>query len=107
MASLSYKIRAYLDRDVDFRSEVILQNDGSGAYIKEWNVEGTKPTLEALEAYDAEGDAIRQNEIVTHDRVEGYGSFGDQLDMMYWDAVNGTTTWKDHIAQVKADNPRG
>ena len=107
MASLSYKIRAYLDRDVDFRSEVIIQNDGSGAYIKEWNVEGAKPTLEALEAYDAEGDAIRQNEIVTHNRVKGYGSFGDQLDMMYWDAVNGTTTWKDHIAQVKADNPRG
>ena len=45
MASLSYKIRAYLDRDVDFRSEVILQNDGSGAYIKEWNVEGANPLL--------------------------------------------------------------
>jgi hypothetical protein len=26
--------------------------------------------------------------------------------MMYWDNVNGTTTWKDHIAQVKADNPK-
>ena len=25
--------------------------------------------------------------------------------MQYWDAVNDTTTWKDHIAQVKADNP--
>ena len=107
MASLSYQIRAYLDRDVDFRSDVILQNDGSGAYIKEWNVEGSKPTLEALEAYDAEGDAIRNAEIVSATRAQQYGSYGDQLDMMYWDEVNGTTTWKDHIAKVKADNPKG
>ena len=39
-------------------------------------------------------------------RQEAYGSIGDQLDMQYWDAVNGTTTWKDHIAQVKSDNPK-
>ena len=36
----------------------------------------------------------------------GYPSIQDQLDMQYWDAVNGTTTWKDAIAQVKADNPK-
>ena len=39
-------------------------------------------------------------------RQEGYGSIADQLDMQYWDAVNGTTTWQDHVAQVKADNPK-
>lgn len=39
-------------------------------------------------------------------RQEGYGSIADQLDMLYWDEVNGTTTWKDHVAQVKADNPK-
>jgi hypothetical protein len=39
-------------------------------------------------------------------RQEAYGSIADQLDMQYWDAVNGTTTWKDHIAQVKTDNPK-
>jgi len=26
--------------------------------------------------------------------------------MQYKDAVNGTTTWKDHIATVKSDNPK-
>jgi hypothetical protein len=26
--------------------------------------------------------------------------------MQYWDSVNGTTTWKDKIAEVKADNPK-
>ena len=39
-------------------------------------------------------------------RVEAYGSVQDQLDMQYWDGVNGTTTWADHIAQVKSDNPK-
>ena len=40
------------------------------------------------------------------DRESEYPSIQDQLDMQYWDAVNGTTTWKDAIAQVKADNPK-
>tara|TARA_B100000073_G_scaffold214447_1_gene178281 strand:- start:156 stop:476 length:321 start_codon:yes stop_codon:yes gene_type:complete len=39
-------------------------------------------------------------------RQSAYASIPDQLDMQYWDAVNGTTTWKDHIAQVKSDNPK-
>ena len=39
-------------------------------------------------------------------RQEAYGSIQDQLDMQYWDGVNGTTTWADHIAQVKSDNPK-
>ena len=39
-------------------------------------------------------------------RQEAYGSIADQLDMQYWDSVNDTTTWKDHIAKVKSDNPK-
>ena len=39
-------------------------------------------------------------------RQEAYGSVQDQLDMQYWDTVNNTTTWKDHIAKVKSDNPK-
>mgnify|MGYP001159568391 FL=1 len=39
-------------------------------------------------------------------RQEAYGSIGDQLDMQYKDLVDGTTTWKDHIATVKSDNPK-
>ena len=26
--------------------------------------------------------------------------------MQYWDKVNGTTTWQDAIAKVKADTPK-
>ena len=39
-------------------------------------------------------------------RQEAYGSVQDQLDMQYWDGVNGTTLWADQIAQVKSDNPK-
>tara|TARA_R100001440_G_scaffold1076_1_gene3568 strand:- start:613 stop:924 length:312 start_codon:yes stop_codon:yes gene_type:complete len=35
-----------------------------------------------------------------------YASIAEQLDMQYWDAVNGTTTWKDHITAVKAKYPK-
>ena len=37
-------------------------------------------------------------------RKISYGDIGEQLDMQYKDALNGTTTWKDHIAAVKAAN---
>ena len=39
-------------------------------------------------------------------RAEKYPSIGDQNDMQYWDEVNGTTTWKDAIAKVKAEKPK-
>jgi len=39
-------------------------------------------------------------------RQQAYGSVQEQLDMQYWDGVNGTTTWADHIGQVKSDNPK-
>ena len=38
--------------------------------------------------------------------VAGYMSTGVQLDMIYWDQVNGTTTFKDYVASVKAAHPK-
>ena len=38
------------------------------------------------------------------DRV--YPAIQEQLDMQYWDKVNGTTNWEDAIAKVKSDNPK-
>ena len=39
-------------------------------------------------------------------RATAYASTGDQLDMQYWDSVNDTTTWKDHVASVKGQFPK-
>jgi hypothetical protein len=58
----------------------------------------------------AENELARQLDVEANgykvSRQSAYASIQDQLDMQYWDSVNGTTTWKDHIAQVKADNPK-
>ena len=39
-------------------------------------------------------------------REEAYPDWKTQMDLQYWDSVNGTTTWKDAIAKVKSDNPK-
>ena len=36
------------------------------------------------------------------ERGIAYGPVGDELDMIYRDQVNGTTEYKDHVANVKA-----
>jgi len=35
------------------------------------------------------------------ERRKAYAPIGDQLDMIYWDKVNGTDLWVQHIAEVK------
>ena len=40
------------------------------------------------------------------ERAEAYPSIQEQLDMQYWDKVNGTTNWEDAIAKVKSDIPK-
>lgn len=35
-----------------------------------------------------------------------YKSIQEQLDMLYKDTVNGTTTWQDHITDVKEAHPK-
>lgn len=60
----------------------------------------TMPSEEDVDAKIAELE-------VTEDRRLAYDSIQDQLDMQYWDKVNGTTNWEDHIAKVKSDNPKG
>ena len=39
-------------------------------------------------------------------RIAAYGTWGEQFDQQYWDGVNGTTVWPDHIAKVKSDYPK-
>lgn len=39
-------------------------------------------------------------------RSQEYPSREEQLDMMYWDKVNGTTTWEDTIQAIKDKYPK-
>ena len=112
MASLSSKVKQYCANngvaEVDFMKDVLLQDDsnGQGPYIKEWNVSGVaQPTDEQLNAVDSAADLEERQNAVRATRRSAYGDLGSQLDMQYWDNVNGTTTWKDHVAAVKTANP--
>ena len=112
MASLSSKVKQYCANNgvasVDFMTDVLLQDDsnGQGPYIKAWNVSGVaQPTDEQLNAVDSAADLEERQNAARAARKTAYGDLGDQLDMQYHDNVDGTTTWKDHVAKVKADNP--
>lgn len=39
-------------------------------------------------------------------RRQVYPSVADQLDMIYHDQIEGTTTWRDAVATVKAQYPK-
>ena len=39
-------------------------------------------------------------------RKTDYPSIEDQLDMLYWDMKNGTTTWQDAITEIKSKYPK-
>jgi hypothetical protein len=70
----------------------------------EW-LNGTTPISKAdIEAKMVELQADYDAKQYQRDRV--YPSIQEQLDMQYWDSVNGTTTWKDAVAKVKSDNPK-
>jgi len=110
MAQLSTKVKKYLAansvNEVDFLSDVLLQDDGSGPYIKEWNISGVaKPTNDQLNSYDTAADLEERQNVVRATRRAAYKDIGEQLDMQYKDNINGTTTWKDHVAAVKSANP--
>ena len=40
------------------------------------------------------------------DRAKAYPSIQEQLDMQYWDKVNGTDNWQQAINAVKAKYPK-
>ena len=112
MASLSSKVKQYCANNgvanVDFMTDVLLQDDsnGQGPYIKEWNISNVaKPTDEQLNAVESAADLSERQNAVRSTRRTAYGDLGNQLDMQYHDSVDGTSTWKDHVAKVKTDNP--
>lgn len=110
MTNLSTKIKLYVGSEVDFNSDVILRDDMIGGvsnpYIKEWNLDKPKPTQEQLDALENEAQAEENLQTILNARATAYPSIQEQLDMQYWDKVNGTTNWEDAIAKVKLDNPK-
>ena len=85
----------YLEGEDEYENIKYWQTDQEG-FIK-------TPTKEEVEA-----ETARLTPIFTYTkkRKEAYPSIQEQLDLQYWDQVNGTTKWKEAIDKVKADNPK-
>ena len=89
--------------EVDFS----LQDDGDGAYIKEWKAkERSQPTEAEIKAAHAEWQAEYDSKAYARARAGEYAPIAEQLDMMYWDSVNGSRTWLDHVESVKEAHPK-
>ena len=85
-------------------AEVTVRGNDINTCKIEWQ-NGTTPIPKAdIEAKMVEVQAEYDAKQYQRDRV--YPSIGDQLDMQYKDLLNGTTTWKDAVSKVKADNPK-
>ena len=73
-------------------------------------------TLRDDVAYDADGNEVVYDESAVEaeiaknaykeQRAMAYKPLAEQLDMQYWDRVNGTDTWKQHIDAVKTAHPK-
>ena len=94
-----------------YEGTVISIDDSAGAFDANGNsVNLDQSKIDSARAtLNAEAAAIlyqkqRTGEAGTTDTI--YLPLDQQLDMQYWDSVNGTTTWKDHVAAVKAKYPK-
>jgi hypothetical protein len=107
MAVLSTKIELYAKAkgisQVDFLKDVILKDDGKGAFIEEWNLSIPKPTDEQIASYETLGNTEEANEKVRMTRKLAYGDIGEQLDEIYKDI----DAWKARIKAIKDKYPKG
>ncbi len=72
----------------------------------EW-YNGTTPIAkELILAKVAELQAEYEAKQYQRDRAKAYPSIQEQLDLQYWDKVNGTDTWEQAINAVKAQYPK-
>ena len=113
MAILKTKVKLHLEANSKTweaeKNNIRLQNDndGNGDYIHTWSVDGLeKPTAEQIASYETAGNAAEANAGIDATRRTEYLSWDKQMEMIYKDQKNGTTTFKDHCDKVRSDNPK-
>ena len=67
----------------------------------------TEPTEEELQAEIARLQAEYEANEYQRQRASAYPSIQEQLDLLYWDKINGTDNWEQAIAAVKTEYPKG
>ena len=112
MAELKTKIKLYLEDNSKTWDEekVIIQDDMikgvSSPYIKTWTYDIAKPDDSKIAEYETAGNAAEANAVIDATRRTQYLSWQQQMEMIYKDQKNGTTTFKDHCDKVRSDNPK-
>jgi hypothetical protein len=115
MAMLYTKVKLYLEANSktwdDEQDNILLENTGSGAYIKTWNVSGlSKPSDSKIAEYENAGNTAETLSNVLAKRKTEYKDFGYQLDLLYHDMTAGkldnTGEWHKHIKAVKDANSK-
>ena len=111
MAQLYIKTKLYLEANSKTwdDTKVSLQNnsDGNGDFIASWDYDIAQPTAEQIASYETAGNAAEANNVIDATRRTEYLSWDKQMEMIYKDQKNGTTTFKDHCDKVRSDNPKG
>lgn len=103
MAELRTKIELYANKDIDFLNDVIIQNDGNGDYIKQWNLLIEQPSQDQLNNLEEQANLVEANRKIIETRKQLYGSWESQLEEIY---DNGLESWKSRIEKIKIDNPK-
>ena len=103
MATLNTKIKLYANKEVDFRTEVRLQNDGNGDYIKEWNLDIAQPTEAQLNALETQANDYEYNQGQIQKRQIEYGSPSEQMEFI---TENGLTAWQTKVTEIKTRFPK-
>jgi hypothetical protein len=106
---LSTKIKLYTNKEIDFLKDVILKNDADSNgkdYIAEWNLNIAQPTEAQLNSLEAQANEVENINNIRSQRAKDYPSIQEQLDMQYWDKINGTNKWQQAINAVKQKYPK-
>ena len=103
MAQLSTKIKLYVNAEIDFFNDVVLLDDGQGAYIKEWNLEIAQPTQAQLDALETQADDYEFNLGQIAKRKAEYGSAESQMENII---ENGLEAEQLRIQSIKDKYPK-
>jgi hypothetical protein len=104
MASILLKINAYVGKEVDFKNEVLLHDNGDGVvFIKEWNLDTPQRAQEQLDALETQADDYEFNLGQIAKRKAEYGTLEQQMENIM---ENGVTAEKNRVQSIKDKYPK-
>ena len=82
-----------IGENTDFYESIGLEEmDVEEAYDGSWYLKGFAPP--------------KPEPTYAEKRLAEYPTFGEQLDMIYWDKVNNTNLWQEKISEIKNKYPK-